>query len=258
MTKDKSVKEIGDLLACIEDPKDPLLAACRLDGRKGVLALAEKWQRTFEKREKSEGHWLMMTEFERELYRKGCSFVAGVDEVGRGPLAGPVVAAAVILPSDLKLPGLNDSKKISEAKRDAFYELIMEKAVAVGVGIMDCNVIDNINIYEATKKAMMEAISSLSNGPDALLIDAMTLPIDIPQQSLIKGDARSASIAAASIVAKVTRDRMMKDYDKMYPGYGFAKNMGYGTAEHLAGLKKSGPCPIHRRSFAPVKEAAEQ
>lgn len=178
------------------------------------------------------------------------NYICGVDEVGRGPFAGPVVAAAVILPKDCDILYLNDSKKISEKKRDILYDEIYEKAVAVGIGMASEKVIDEINILQATYKAMQSAIEKLEIVPDLLLNDAVTIPeISIPQVPIIKGDAKSASIAAASIVAKVTRDRMMKEYDAVYPGYQFARNKGYGTKAHIEAIKAQGICEIHRRTF---------
>lgn len=177
-------------------------------------------------------------------------YVCGVDEVGRGPLAGPVVAGAVILPSDCEILYINDSKKLSEKKREELYPIIMEQAISVGIGMVSPQRIDEINILQATYEAMREAIHNLSIKPDILLNDAVTIPqVDIPQVPIIKGDAKSISIGAASIIAKVTRDRMMVDYDREYPGYAFAENKGYGTAAHIAALRKLGPSPIHRRSF---------
>lgn len=176
--------------------------------------------------------------------------ICGIDEVGRGPLAGPVVASAVILPKDCDILYINDSKKLSEKKREMLFDEIMEKAVAVGIGIVGPERIDEINILQATYEAMREAISKLAVQPDVLLNDAVKIPgVDIPQVSIIKGDAKSASIGAASIIAKVTRDRMMVQYDSIFPEYGFAANKGYGTAVHIAALKELGPTPIHRRSF---------
>lgn len=178
------------------------------------------------------------------------NYICGVDEVGRGPFAGSVVAAAVILPKDCDILYLNDSKKISEKKRDILYDEIYEKAVAVGIGMASEKVIDEINILQATYKAMQSAIEKLEVVPDLLLNDAVTIPeISIPQVPIIKGDAKSASIAAASIVAKVTRDRMMKEYDAVYPGYQFARNKGYGTKAHIEAIKAQGICEIHRRTF---------
>lgn len=177
-------------------------------------------------------------------------FLCGIDEVGRGPLAGPVVAGAVILPVDCEILWLNDSKKLSEKKRELLYDEIMEKAVAVGIGAVSPERIDEINILQATYEAMRTAISKLSVKPDLLLNDAVKIPgVELPQVPIIKGDAKCVSIAAASIVAKVTRDRMMVQYEDLYPGYEFASNKGYGSARHIAALKSLGPCPIHRRSF---------
>lgn len=193
----------------------------------------------------------------KELYQAGYRAIAGIDEVGRGPLAGPVVAAAVILPPGCKIKGLNDSKKIPKKKHQEIYQAVLDKALAVGIGLIDNEIIDQVNIYEATKLAMKEALSKLSLKPDYLLIDAMKLDIDIPQESIIKGDANSLSIAAASIVAKVTRDKLMADYDKEYPGYDFAQNAGYGTKSHLQGLERHGVTPIHRKTFEPVKSMCE-
>ncbi len=177
-------------------------------------------------------------------------FICGIDEVGRGPLAGPVVAGAVILPKGARIPYVNDSKKLSEKKREALYDVIMEQAVSVGIGMSDHEKIDEINILQATYAAMREAISKLDPQPDLLLNDAVTIPeVNIRQVPIVKGDAKSMSIAAASIIAKVTRDRMMVEYDSVYPGYGFASNKGYGTVVHIEALKSLGPTPIHRRSF---------
>ena len=198
-----------------------------------------------------------MLAYEKELYTQGIQLIAGVDEVGRGPLAGPVVAAAVILPEDCKISGLNDSKKIPKSKHKEIYEAVLQNAIAIEIGIKDNQVIDQVNIYEATKLAMMEAIGQLEPQPQHLLIDAMRLDLPISQTSIIKGDANSLSIAAASIVAKVTRDQMMEEFDREYPGYDFVQNAGYGTAKHLAGLDKLGVTPIHRRSFEPVKSMCE-
>ena len=198
-----------------------------------------------------------MTEIERALYENGSGAssrpvrcIAGVDEVGRGPLAGPVVAAAVILPPDFDLLGVNDSKKLSEKRREELFDQIMDRAVAVSIGMRDQQAIDDINILNATKQAMADAIRGLDPQPDIVLIDALELDdISIPQRGIVKGDAKSVSIAAASIIAKVTRDRMMVDYADQYPGYSFEKNKGYGTKAHYEGLDRLGACPIHRRSF---------
>ena len=253
-----SIKEISLQLKAVTEPDDLFLTQCQNDERKGVVELVNKWHRSYEKQLELKQHFIQMSEFERVLREQGFSLIAGIDEVGRGPLAGPVVASAVILPETFYLPGLNDSKKIPEAKRELFYETIMEEAIAVGTGIVHNEEIDEMNIYEATKKAMITAVTQLAQQPDHLLIDAMKLDLPIPQLSIIKGDAKSVSIAAASIVAKVTRDRMMKEYAKEYPYYGFDKNMGYGTSVHLDALHAYGLTPWHRRSFSPVKEMANK
>lgn len=189
-----------------------------------------------------------MRAYEKEY--DACSFICGIDEAGRGPLAGPVVAGAVVLKKDAQILYLNDSKKLSEKRREELYLEIQEKAVSWAVGIAGPERIDEINILQATYEAMREAVSKLSVPPDILLNDAVTIPgLDIPQVSIIKGDAKSVSIAAASVMAKVTRDHMMAQYGELYPQYGFAKHKGYGTAAHIAALKEFGPCPIYRRSF---------
>ena len=176
--------------------------------------------------------------------------ICGIDEVGRGPLAGPVVAAAVVLPKDARILYINDSKKLTEKRREELYDVIMQEAIAVGIGSCTQEVIDEINILQATYKAMQEAVRRLSVVPSLILVDAVHIPdLDIRQVSIIKGDTKSQSIAAASIIAKVTRDRLMKAYDPLYPEYGFASNKGYGTAAHMEALRTSGPCPLHRRSF---------
>ncbi len=193
-----------------------------------------------------------MKEFENELYLKGVEYIAGVDEVGRGPLIGPVVTAAVILPKDYYDERINDSKKLTEKKRELLYDVIMENAIAVGIGMSSNEVIDEINILEATKKAMKEAINNLSVKPEHVLIDAVKLDIDIPSTSIIKGDAKSQSIAAASIIAKVTRDRMLIEWDKKYPEYDFKHNKGYGTKKHIEAIYKYGVLKEHRKTFEPI------
>ncbi len=190
--------------------------------------------------------------YERELYEKGCHLIGGVDEVGRGPLIGSVVASCVVLPKDFYLEGLTDSKKLSEKKRDTFYEIIKDKAIAIGIGIVDEKKIDEVNIYEATKIAMEDAIINTGIKLDHVLIDAMPLDIDIPTTSIIKGDAKSISIAAASVIAKVTRDKMMYDLDKEYPMYDLKHNKGYGTKKHMDAIKKYGITRYHRLSYKPV------
>lgn len=192
-----------------------------------------------------------MKEFENELYESGIKYIAGIDEVGRGPLVGPVVTAAVILPRDFYDERINDSKKLTEKKRELLYDVIMENAISVGIGISSEDVIDDINILEATKKAMIEAVNNLSVKPEHLLIDAVKLNVDIPQTSIIKGDAKSESIAAASIIAKVTRDRMMIELDREHPEYDFKHNKGYGTKKHIEAIEKYGILKEHRKTFAP-------
>ena len=252
-----TIKEIKERLATIDDLDHPLFEELILDGRAGVQAAISKRKRELQKQVDEDLRLEKMLAYEKELYAQGIDLIAGVDEVGRGPLAGPVVAAAVILPKACKIPGLNDSKKIPKSKHKEIYEAVLQNAIAIGIGIKDNQVIDQVNIYEATKLAMMEAIGQLEPQPQHLLIDAMKLDLPISQTSIIKGDANSLSIAAASIVAKVTRDQMMEEFDKEYPGYDFAQNAGYGTAKHLAGLDKLGVTPIHRRSFEPVKSMCE-
>ena len=192
--------------------------------------------------------------YERALNDKGITLIAGVDEVGRGPLIGPVVAAAVILPKDYKLDGLTDSKKLSEKKREYFYEIINKEALAIGIGIVNETVIDEINIYEATKVAMKEAIDNLKIKPEHILIDAMPLDLDIPTTSIIKGDLLSITISAASVIAKVTRDHMLYDMDKEYPMYDLKNNKGYGTKKHIEAIKKYGITKYHRLSYKPVSD----
>ena len=208
----------------------------------------EREQRKLEKLQKERERLEAMRSFEHQY--EGYGAVCGIDEVGRGPLAGPVVAGAVILPTDCEILYLNDSKKLSEKKRELLYDEIMEKAVATGIGVISPARIDEINILQATYEAMRMAISNLKVQPSVLLNDAVTIPlVEIPQVPIIKGDAKSVSIAAASIIAKVTRDRMMAEYEEIYPGYSFASNKGYGSAQHIAALKELGPTPIHRRTF---------
>lgn len=252
-----TIKEIKEQLANIQRLDDPLLAELEQDSRSGVIQAIAKRKREIQKRIDEDERLEGMLAYEKECYARGIELIAGVDEVGRGPLAGPVVAAAVILPKACKIPGLNDSKKIPKYKHKEIYEAVLQNAIAIGIGIKDNHVIDQVNIYEATKLAMMEAIGRLDPQPQHLLIDAMKLDLPISQTSIIKGDANSLSIAAASIVAKVTRDQMMEEFDREYPGYDFAQNAGYGTAKHLDGLEQLGVTSIHRRSFEPVKSMCE-
>ncbi|WP_445488287.1 ribonuclease HII [Niallia sp. 03133] len=252
--KAATTKEIKDKLERILDINDPFIQEIKQDGRKGVQNLFKAWQNKREKERELHQRFVELNTYENQLRSQGFSFIAGIDEVGRGPLAGPVVTAAVILPETFYLPGIDDSKKLSEKKREEFFGKIQEEAVSIGIGMIHAEEIDQLNIYEATKKAMLQAIAKLAVNPDYLLIDAMKLITPYPSQSIIKGDSKSVSIAAASIVAKVTRDKMMKDLDKDYPAYHFAKNMGYGTKEHLEALEKEGITSYHRKSFSPVKE----
>lgn len=202
-------------------------------------------------KEKEEERLKALKEIDKEFFDKGLSYVAGIDEAGRGPLAGPVVVACVIMPKDSMIEGINDSKKISEKKRETLYEKILEEAVSYGVGIINQEEIDEINILQATKKALTEAVKSMEIKPQVILVDALTGidTIGIPYKSIIKGDAKSYSIGAASIIAKVTRDRIMREWDKVYPQYGFAGHKGYGTAKHMQAIREYGICPLHRKTF---------
>lgn len=224
------------------------ISTYEMDIRSGVIALVAKANKAITAIDKEIQRTESLKKYEYEYEKYG--YVCGIDEVGRGPFAGPVVACAVILPANSNILYLNDSKKLSEKKREELYDVIMKEAVAVGIGMRDASRIDEINILQATYEAMREAIANLQVKPDVLLNDAVTIPeVDIKQVPIIKGDAKSVSIAAASIVAKVTRDRMMVEYDKQYPGFDLASNKGYGTQKHIDALKEQGPTPIHRRSF---------
>ncbi|EPH94670.1 ribonuclease HII [Enterococcus faecalis 13-SD-W-01] len=250
----ESIQQIKTKLMQCTDLADSYVQMIRLDERKGVQQALLGLEKRIAKDQALKEKYQEMLLFENQGYANGHQFIAGIDEVGRGPLAGPVVAAAVILPKNYELLGLNDSKQLSEKKREELYEKITENALAVGIGVIEESIIDQVNIYEASKLAMIQAVEQLTIQPTYLLIDAMVLDLPIQQEKIIKGDARSVSIAAASVIAKVYRDRMMKEYEALYPGYGFAKNAGYGTQEHLNGLKENGITPIHRKTFAPVKQ----
>lgn len=226
----------------------PIIEKYRNDNRAGVTKLIQKYEKVVDKLHKEIERTENMKTFEKKY--ADYSYICGIDEVGRGPLAGPVVACAVILPKDCNILYINDSKQLSEKKREELYDEIMEQAVAVGVGSVPPSRIDEINILQATFEAMRQAINNLSIKPDILLNDAVTIPqVDIKQVPIIKGDAKSISIAAASIIAKVTRDRLMVAYDKIFPHYGFASNKGYGSKEHIDALNEYGPSLIHRASF---------
>lgn len=245
----RSISEIKAVFEQADKEKLPLLyAEFADDKRAGVVSLISKYKKQEEKFQKELERLEVMSAYERKysIY----DYICGIDEVGRGPLAGPVVAGAVILPKDCRIPYINDSKKLSEKKREELYIEIMDKAIATGIGIISPARIDEINILQATYEAMRRAIGKLEVQPDLLLNDAVTIPqVTIRQVPIIKGDAKSMSIAAASIIAKVTRDHMMEEYDKILPGYGFASNKGYGAATHIEALKKLGPTPIHRATF---------
>ncbi|CQR47714.1 Ribonuclease HII [Paraliobacillus sp. PM-2] len=254
MASQKSVKEIKQSLV------DNVLTQQQLqllhtDKRKGVQIALNQYYKRLEQEKKLKDQFNQMMTYERKCHAEGKKIVVGIDEVGRGPLAGPVVAAAVVLDETCYLPGINDSKKMSRQKREFFYEKIQKAAVSYSFGIIDNKTIDKINIYQATIKAMKQAIGGLSQQPDHLLIDAMDLS-DLPysSDSIIKGDQKSVSIAAASILAKVKRDYIMAELHHQYPNYDFEKNQGYGTKAHLDAIKNYGITPYHRQSFAPIKK----
>lgn len=251
-----SITEIkNELQAACEDELPAFVQRYGEDDRAGVQKLVETAKKRMQALEKERARIWELGRFEREY--ADCGLICGIDEVGRGPLAGPVVAGAVILPKDCKILYINDSKQLSEKKREELYDVIMEQAVACAVGYASPERIDEINILQATYEAMREAIGKLVPQPDILLNDAVKIPgVAIRQVPIIKGDAKSISIGAASIIAKVTRDRMMVEYDKLFPGYDFAGNKGYGSAAHIAALKEHGATPIHRKSF--IKNFVEE
>ncbi len=247
------IKEWFQKSECCLSPEDFLALAA--DPRKSIQNIIKRYEEKLLQRKREENRLEEMGFFEREMLQKGYQFIGGADEVGRGPLAGPVVSAAVILPPETKIPDINDSKKLSSQKREYLFEVIKDKAVSIGVGIVSVKDIDSLNILQATYMSMRYAVKQLNPQPQCLLLDALNVPgIDIEQKGIIKGDQKSISIAAASIVAKVTRDRMMLEIDEAYPQYGFANHKGYGTKQHLDALRKHGVCPIHRKSFAPVRD----
>ncbi len=246
---ERKINDIKTIFQAADIAKLPeLIKEYEADSRNGVQALVKGARRKVEALEQEMARTEIMKKYEKEY--GAYSYICGIDEVGRGPLAGPVVAGAVILPKDCNILYINDSKQLSEKKREELYDIIMENAVAVGLGYAGPERIDEINILQATYEAMRQAIEELEVRPDLLLNDAVTIPqVDIRQVPIIKGDAKSISIAAASIVAKVTRDRLMVQYDEVFPEYGFASNKGYGAQMHLEALRKYGPTPIHRKSF---------
>ena len=247
----QSISEIKEILGnCSMEELPEQIKQFEEDSRKGVQTALASFRKKYEKYQLELERLEEILTYERGLWEAGYDLVAGIDEVGRGPLAGPVVAAAVILPKECKIEGVNDSKKLSAKKREELYDIILEKAVSYGIGIVSNERIDEINILQATYEAMREALSQLKPKADYILADAVTIPmVSTPQRGIVKGDAKSMSIGAASIVAKVYRDRMMEAYDEVYPGYGFASNKGYGAAEHLEGIRKQGITPIHRKTF---------
>lgn len=246
--------DIKSMMAQGVEDEIAFVQAMREDKRVSVQKLAQSYLKRKQKEEAERERVLHMYAMETAYYNKGVYHVAGVDEAGRGPAAGPVMIAAVILPPYWECPGLNDSKKLSPAKRDALYDKIMAEAVAVSCVSKSEKEIDALDIYHATMQGMYDAVDGLDTAAEAVLIDAMPLrDLTVPHQSVVHGDAVSASIAAASIIAKVTRDRLMVAYDKTYPQYGFAVHKGYLTQRHMDALHEYGPCPIHRRSFEPIK-----
>ncbi|WP_412766294.1 ribonuclease HII [Sutcliffiella cohnii] len=249
-----SIKQVEEELVRINSENSPFFQLLVKDERKGVQALLKKWRMDKKKEDELRKQFEEMSIHENKLIQEGFQYIAGLDEVGRGPLAGPVVAAAVILPKNFYLPGLTDSKKLSATKRELFYEKIKAEAISIGIGIVDANTIDEVNIYEATKLAMIQAINKLHIKPDYLLIDAMKLNVNIQQESIVKGDSKSISIAASSVIAKVTRDSYMIELGEKFPQYGFRSNMGYGTKEHVEAIEAHGVLAEHRRSFTPIKD----
>ena len=250
----ETVKQIRERLSQLTDRSDPYVQSLATDSRKGVQQALTQFYRRLERQAAAQAAFRQRFRYEEKLWRQGCRYVAGMDEVGRGPLAGPVVTCAVILRPDFDLVGVTDSKQLTRHEREQLYLQIVNEAVEVSIAVNDREAIDRLNIYAATQDAMIRAVNNLHHRPDHLIVDAVPLKIAIPQTTLIKGDQKSISVAAACIVAKEYRDHLMRDYDRVYPGYGLAENMGYGTKEHLAGLAAHGATPIHRRSFRPVQD----
>ncbi|MFD1124497.1 ribonuclease HII [Lentilactobacillus raoultii] len=252
MTK-PTIRQLRVMLADVTTMDDQLLTTLRADPRKGVQQLVRSKINQLKKTQLEKAAFRQRFKYEQAFWHQGINYIAGIDEVGRGPLAGPVVAAAVVLPRDFDLITVNDSKQLTPDSRAWLAPQIKREALAVGIGMVDNIGIDQLNIYEATRVAMKQAVEHLTLQPDELIVDAMTIDVPIHQLRLIKGDAKSISVAAASIVAKVYRDTLMANYAKLYPAYDFDHNAGYGTPNHLAALKKFGPTPIHRKTFTPVK-----
>jgi ribonuclease HII len=246
----KTISEVKDILTQEENISESLLAAMKNDSRIGIQKLLERYYREQEEQIKRQEKVQFMLFHEKKLWSKDFSFIGGIDEAGRGPLAGPVVSACVVLPKDLIIEGVDDSKKLTSYRREQLFGEIMEKALSYGIGVVDNGKIDDVNIYQATIESMEQAVNACSQPPDYLLLDAMQLKsIPLPQLSLIGGDAKSQTIASASILAKVTRDNIMEAFAKIYPEYGFERHKGYGTEEHVEAIRKHGPSPIHRKSF---------
>jgi len=255
--QNKTISQIKQQMEKKSLGKEEVLAL-KMDHRKGVQRLVKSYERKKLKERKLEEQFKNMCHYENMGYANGCQYIAGTDEAGRGPLAGPVVAAAVILPSTWKLSGLNDSKQLDEKVREAYFSIIKRDAISYGVSVVSNEQIDNLNIHDAVKLAMRDAVSQLRPGPDHVLIDAVHLT-DLPctSQSIVKGDEKSISIAAASILAKVTRDRLMQQIHDEYPVYNFKSNKGYGTKHHMQSIKEHGITPYHRKSFAPVRDLVQ-
>jgi ribonuclease HII len=251
----RTIAEINQELREVHDENSPLIKELQDDPRKGVKDALARWHRREERYKEALNAFHQRFKFEKHYWQEGCQYVAGMDEVGRGPLAGPVVTCAVILDPSFDLVGVTDSKQLTRHEREHLYLQIVNEAVEVSIAVNDSQKIDELNIYAATQDAMMTSVRQLHHRPEHLIVDAVPLPkLNIPQTTLIKGDQKSISVAAASIVAKEYRDHLMRDYDRVYPGYDFAENMGYGTKKHLAGLQRLGATPIHRRSFNPVPQ----
>lgn len=248
-----NIREVEEAL--YKDPSPRMLSACQNDERQGVRRLADRLIKSLQAEALEQIRIQELLVEEKKLWKKGYLLLAGIDEAGRGPLAGPVIAGACILPAKFNLPGLNDSKMLTESKRERLFKQIQNQAIDYAIGSAEPAEIDALNILQATKLAMKRSIEGLKVRPHYLLIDALRLPdIELPQLPLIGGDHLSASIAAASILAKVTRDRLMVQLHSLYPEYTFSKNKGYGTSEHMQVLKRLGPCPLHRKSFTPIKQ----